>query len=130
MSTVAQNILEGTYQFPEDFDQATKELCEECARIRTIIPKDSIRTSINKDEWRGHWQKAKEDTSSSYSGRHFGHYKAGRSSDYISHFQVVLASLIFHRGIVLDRWAVGLSVMLEKILGCRLVSKLRSILLM
>jgi hypothetical protein len=30
----------------------------------------------------------------------------------------------------MDRWAVGLSVMLEKIFGCRLVSKLWSILLM
>ena len=49
VSPVAQAILEGTYQYPVDFDQATKELCEECARIRTVIPKNSIRTIINKD---------------------------------------------------------------------------------
>ena len=46
------------------------------------------------------------------------------------HFQAVLSSLIFHRGIVLDQWAVGLLVMLEKIFGCRLVTKLRLMLLM
>ena len=34
------------------------------------------------------------------------------------------------KGIVLDRWAKGLSVMLEKIYGCSLITKLRSILLM
>ena len=34
------------------------------------------------------------------------------------------------RGVVLDRWAQGLSVMLEKIFGCSLITKLRSILLM
>ena len=122
--------MEGTYQFPADFDEATRELCKECARIRLNIPKNSMRTTINKEEWRSHWRKAKEDTSSSYSGRHFGHYKAGRASDYISHFQAVLASLIFHRGTVIDRWAVGLVVMLEKTFGCRMVTKLRSILLM
>jgi hypothetical protein len=35
-----------------------------------------------------------------------------------------------NRGIVLDRWMRGLSVMLEKIVGCALITKLRSILLM
>ncbi len=40
------------------------------------------------------------------------------------------ASLIAKRGIVLDRWAQGLSVMLEKIFGCSLIMKLSSILLM
>jgi hypothetical protein len=34
------------------------------------------------------------------------------------------------KGIVLNRWAKGLSVMLEKIYGCSLITKLRSILLM
>jgi hypothetical protein len=34
------------------------------------------------------------------------------------------------KGIVLDRWANGLSVMLEKIYGCSLITKFRSILLM
>jgi hypothetical protein len=34
------------------------------------------------------------------------------------------------QGIVLDRWARGLSVMLEKMFGCTLITKLRSILLM
>jgi hypothetical protein len=130
VSPVAQAVLEGTYQFPADFDEATRELSEECARIILNIPKNLIGTTINKDEWRGHWRKVKEDTSSSFSGRHFGHYTVGQSSDHISHFHTVLASLILHRGIVLDRWAVGLSVMLEKIFGCRLVTKLRSILLM
>jgi hypothetical protein len=130
VSPVAHAILECTYQFPADFNEATRELCKECSRIRLNIPKNSIRTTINKDEWRGHWRKANEDTSSSFSGRHLRHYKAGRSSDHMPHFQAVLASLIFHRGIVIDRWAVGLSVMLEKIFGCRLVTKLRSILLM
>jgi hypothetical protein len=42
----------------------------------------------------------------------------------------MIATLTIKRGIVLDRWAQGLSVMLEKIFGCSLITKLRSILLM
>jgi hypothetical protein len=34
------------------------------------------------------------------------------------------------QGIVLERWAQGLSVMLEKMFGCALITKLWSILLM
>ena len=42
VSPVAQAVLEGTYQFPADFNKATRELCKECARIRLNIPKNSI----------------------------------------------------------------------------------------
>jgi len=38
--------------------------------------------------------------------------------------------MVLKRGIVLERWSNGLSVMLEKIFGCSLITKLRSILLM
>ena len=32
-SPTAQAVLDGTYPYPEDFDEATKALCEECACI-------------------------------------------------------------------------------------------------
>ena len=72
----------------------------------------------------------KEDTSSSVSGLHFGHYKASTHSAILSHFHALKATLLMKRGIVLERWSRGLSVMIEKMFGCTLVSKLRSILLM
>jgi hypothetical protein len=43
-------ILNGTYNFPPDFDQATKEICEECARIREMIPIDSMDIIITKEQ--------------------------------------------------------------------------------
>ncbi len=67
---------------------------------------------------------------SSESGLHFGHYIAGIQSDHISHFHALKAALIMKRGVVLKQWARGLLVMLEKNLGCALITKLRSILLM
>jgi hypothetical protein len=65
-----------------------------------------------------------------FSGQPFGHYKAGLCLAYIFHLQSLFASLIVKWGIVLERWSQGLSVMLEKIFGCTLITKLRSILLM
>ena len=129
ISQTAQDILDGTYSFPVDFDEATRELCEEFARIRLRIPKDSLRMTITKEEWASHWKKAREGTSSSYSGRHFGYYKAAHHSKHILHFQALLSTVLFNKGVVLSRWACGLSVMLQKLFGCNLVSKLRSILL-
>ena len=62
-------------------------------------------------------------------GLHFGHYKAGSQSQIISHFHVLKTSLLLCRGIALDRWSHGLSVMLENMFGCSLVTNLHSTLL-
>ena len=88
---VAADILEGRYEFPENFDQATRELCEECALIRKIIPKNSVKIKMSKEDYVAHWKRAKEETSSSGSGLHFGHYMAGIESEYISHFHALKA---------------------------------------
>ena len=41
-----------------------------------------------------------------------------------------MTSVALRKGIALERWSRGLSVMLEKMFGCSLITKLRSILLM
>jgi hypothetical protein len=48
---MAQAILAGIYQYPLHFDQATKEICEECSRIRLIIPQNSVCTHHSKEDW-------------------------------------------------------------------------------
>ncbi len=60
----------------------------------------------------------------------FGHYIAGTDCNYISQFHDLRVSLALKKGIALDWWSKGLSIMLEKMFGVRLVSKLRAILLM
>jgi uncharacterized protein (UPF0332 family) len=116
--------------YPGEFDQAMKELCKECALICTIIPKNSVNIKMTEEDYRAHWKQAKEETSSSFSGLHFGHYIAGIDSDYISHFHALKALLLLHHGLVLERWAQGLLVMLKKLCGCLLITKLRAMLLM
>ena len=129
-SPTAEAILNGTYEYPPDFDEPTKELCLACARIRAIVLKDSVSSVIRREEWSNRWKKANEDTSSSESGLHFGHYRASSTSPTITHFHALKASLVMMHGQVLERWRRGLSVMIEKMFGCTMVSKLRSILLM
>ena len=129
-SPTARSVLDGTYKFPPEMDAATRELFEEIAHIRGMVPSDSVNGLISRERWQQRWKKVKEDTSSSQSGLHFGHYIAGTDCDYISQFHALQILLALKKGIALEWWSKGLSVMLEKTLGVRLVSKLRAILLM
>jgi hypothetical protein len=130
VSHIARTVLAGTYEYPPDFDQAMREIFEKCARIQFMIPKDSVSATITPDAWQSHWSKAMEKTSSSVSGCHFGPHIAGMKSEHSTYLQTLIATLVTRRGTVLDRWSKGLSVMLEKIFGCLLITKLCSILLM
>ncbi len=123
-SATAWSVLDGSYDFPTDIDKATKELFEECAKIQLIVPANLVTGIISQECWQQQWKKVKEDTSLSPSGLNFGHYIAGADCNYISQFHALNVSLALKRGIALKRWANGLSIMLEKMFGVHLVSKL------
>ena len=123
-------VLDGTYKMPTDSDPATADLFTEIAAIRTLIPKDSVSITIMPSQWKHYWQVVNEETSSSESGLHFGHYKVGRLSDIVAHYHAARVTVTLAHAIQLERWSRGLSVMLELTLGVTLVTKLRAILLM
>ena len=56
-SPTAEAILKGSCVFPLDFDEATRELCLECARIRSSIPKDFVNSTISPSLWKHGWGK-------------------------------------------------------------------------
>lgn len=89
-----------------------------------------IATHITTKQWIEHWEKAKERTSSSYSGLHFGHYKAHTEMTEIAEIKCKLVNLAIKSGQPLTRWIKGVSVMLEKVAGDINVQKLRAILLL
>lgn len=120
----ARQVLAGTYQFEDDFDQATKRSCEALADDREIVPADSVDKILTKEIWQKKWKKKKEETSSSVSKLHFGHYISGAHSDQISDFHALKTSLAVVHGIAIGRWLRGLCVMLEKVMGVRLITKL------
>ena len=80
--------------------------------------------------YKGHWGRTKEGTSSAMSNIHFGHWKAFLQSAALIDFECRIMTLIARSGIPPDRWSKGLQVMLEKTPGVSLVDKLRFILLM
>ena len=92
-------------------------------------PKNLVSAVITPDQWRQYWKVVNEETSSSESGLHFGHYIVSGTSDIITHYHAARVSVTLAHAIQLEQWSRGLSVMLEKTLGVTLVTKLRAILL-
>jgi hypothetical protein len=126
----AQEVLAGTYVPDEDTHYGTLDLFDEITNLRAVIPKDSVNCLVKHPLWRKKWKKKREETSSSESGLHFGHYIAGADSDLISYCHALLAWLALQKGYSTSRWERALSCMLEKVAGCSLVEKMRAILLM
>jgi hypothetical protein len=126
----ANTILDGEYMAVEKVDNATVELFGEIGRIKAAKGNETTKDTITGEEWSKGWRRKKEETSSSKSGLHFGHYRLGLFSTMISHLHAMKASVAFKKGVPMERWKSGLAVMQEKQANCTLVEKLRSILLM
>jgi hypothetical protein len=45
----AKTVLERTYKFPPDMDEATRELFEQIAQVQTIVPLDSVMGIISRE---------------------------------------------------------------------------------
>ena len=129
-TAAGRDVLDGSHVAPIGTNQATLDLFAVVADIRQRIPQDSVSICITPQQWRRYWQAVNEETSSSESGLHFGHYVVGSASDIISYYHAARVTVIIAHTIQLERWSRGLSVMLEKTLGVTLVTKLRAILLM
>jgi len=71
------------------------------------------------------WLKAKEKTSSSPSGIHFGHYIAGVEEIVINKINRLMATIPMLTGTSPLRWRNTLNVMLEKLAGNCSIEKLR-----
>ena len=71
---IAQQILEGTYEYPPNWDPATRLLFEEAAITYAALSLSKISTYVTAEDFQHFWQTARERTGSLYSGLHFGHY--------------------------------------------------------
>ena len=97
-TTAGRAVLAGTYDYPANIDPATRDLMEEVHTIRNVIPADSVSSIITGRQWSTYWKKAKEETSSSESGLHFGHQIASAHSPLLSHLQATRCSIALRRG--------------------------------
>ena len=123
-------ILEGTFKPPTGRDPATVIVLNEIARIWRLMGDEEVSIIITKEDFQHCWRRVKERRASSFLGRHVGHYAAVDHLDLLSEAHAWHLALITKIGAAPKRWSKGLSVMLEKILGVAVVTKLRVILLM
>jgi hypothetical protein len=83
-------------------------------------------TIINED-FIGVYKALKENTSSSPSGRHVGHYKAVVGGPALVTMHTMMMTLPFHHGFVPDRWTKVTDIMLKKDHGSARCHRLRII---
>ena len=127
---VAQQILEGTYEYPPDLDLATRLLFEEATATYAALSPSEIATYVTPEDFQQFWQHARESTGTSYSGLHFGHYIAASFCPGLLLLHAAKLTICARNNVSLARWGMGLTVLLEKILGNIFVHKLRVICLL
>jgi hypothetical protein len=84
-------------------------------------------TIITPEEFSSSYKVAKENTSSSPSGRHIGHYKAILKDQTLTALHAAMMSIPFQVGIIPDRWKRVTDIMLEKTAGDSRCHRLRII---
>ncbi len=127
---VAQQILEGAYEYPPDLDPATRLLFEEAIATFATLSPIEIATYVTLEDFQKFWQHVRKRTASSYSGPHFGHYIAASFCPDLSLLHAAKLSICSKNGVSLACWGQGLTVLLGKILGNVFVHKLRAICLL
>ena len=127
--TIAEQLVSGTYPIPDDMDHSTALMISEIGRMGRLVRTtcDRATTSVSAADYQHYFSRINENTSSSPSGLHLGHDKAAAQSKELSEIFALQMSTIVHTGIHPSRWGVALQVMIEKIAGVCLVTKLRSI---
>jgi len=113
----AQEILDGTFPYPDDTDIWTVRFFKEAQHTYSMLGKHTIDTTISTSDFQGFWQRADENKSSSFSGGHNSHYKAASFNTHLSAFHAAKLTACARKGVVLARWTVGLTVLLEKTQG-------------
>jgi len=118
-------VLEGRYIPPLECTPITIKLLENLCQLPTI---SEIKLG-GVEEFSKDWQKAREQTASSPSQVHFGHYIAGMFNLEIAIINSKMAEWPQQLGKPLHHWMKGLNVMLEKIPGNCSLDKLQIIVL-
>ena len=80
----------------------------------TGCPIQELEYNFDLDTYKAIFKKAKEHTSSSPSGIHYGHYIAAIQNDLLAEVNVTFMRVPFAHGFPLDRWSSSVHCMLQK----------------
>ncbi len=98
--------------------------------LHHVFFQETSEITLGDSEFWYYWRKFRENTSSSISGAHVGHYKSATFLDMVTNFLSRKITLIVRGGCPPERWGHRLQVLLEKVAGVALANKLRAIFLM
>ena len=126
-TNTAQDIINDEYLVNPQLDDYTLKFF---SFIGAREAATTFSAAIEASDFTGFWKSSRECTSSSMSGRHYGHYKAAAKRPFLSTLHSSFLNICSQCGISIKRWHKGLTVMLEKCAGNIKVEKLRAILLM
>jgi hypothetical protein len=129
-TAAAQEILQGNYVVPAEVDDYTMEFLQAIQVSAPLDPQQRLSCEITMEDFQQYWKKPKEQTLSSISGLHYGHYKAAATDDTLSEIHALMTELAVTGASPFARWEMGLSCMLEKTAGVIKMEKLQAILLM
>ena len=90
---VARQILAGTYEPPSEVDEQTRHFLSILQATAPLDPTNCISCEITRGDFQQHWQQAREHTSSSVSGLHYGHYKSAAHSELLSEIHAIMTEL-------------------------------------
>ncbi len=97
----AQQILEGTYDFPPGTNIWTKKIFQEAHYIFFHMSGTDIAFIVTTEDFQNFWRRVDEKTSSSFSGVTFSHYKAAASNPMLSAMHAAHLTACAHRGLPL-----------------------------
>ena len=118
----AKAILAGAYICPPGTDAYNQEFVSAMKASTQYNP--GVPTTVKGKDFTQYWKKAKERTSSSYSGLHFGHYITWAQNELLAELHALEAEIIRTLGYSLECWQAGLSAMLDKKVGVFRVKRL------
>jgi len=98
--TAAQDILNRTFICPPELDEHTQYFIEALQFPSQAARHSTVSLLLRPEDFITHWKHAKEKTSSSPSGLHFGHYKAASTYSLpLAHLHARFTQLIFQTGL-------------------------------
>jgi hypothetical protein len=129
-TVLADQVLQGSYIYPENMDTHTKLLLQEARHIFHRLSKEEVVDFVLTTDFQSYWQHNNEHIQSFKSGCHFGHYKKVCLDCYLSAVHAAKLTLAASTGIPLACWGNGLAALLKKVFGIIYIDKMWAICLL